>query len=354
MDPNTYREYSWQQFVEDATFRRYVAEPTPALTEFWERVAQQYPRARPRMQQARLFLLALSEEYSREQQATYREQRAALNRTLSEAAHRDIHPVRKTGSRWLARPWVVAATALLIVSAFIGGYYFTSSGQPRTSVHATAFGEQKRLSLPDGTLVQLNAGSELRFADNWEEAGRREVWLVGEAYFTVARGPTPRQHKFLVHTDDLDVTVVGTQFNVNTAGSQGTEVILEEGKVLLSYDEGGPGPDTVQMMPGERVVYDRRTTLLLREEIRPDEQAPTSWKDGRLVFENVTLRDAGRRIEQIYGRKLRFVPEALGERSVYLTTSATDLDEFKLLLEALTNDELEVDIRPRTVTVRTR
>lgn len=72
-------------------------------------------------------------------------------------------------------------------------------------------GGEFKLTLSDGTKVWLNSFSELRYPVNFT-GKKREVILAGEAYFDVAGDP---EHPFVVKVNDLDISVLGTQFNVN-------------------------------------------------------------------------------------------------------------------------------------------
>jgi transmembrane sensor len=114
----------------------------------------------------------------------------------------------------------VAASVLLFFSINI----FLSKNN--VSVQ-TSFGEQQIVTLLDGSEVILNAKSELKYnKKNWET--NREVFLNGEAFFKVKKGS-----KFTVTTTNGDVSVLGTQFNVNT-DKNFFEVICYEGKVKVT------------------------------------------------------------------------------------------------------------------------
>ena len=92
--------------------------------------------------------------------------------------------------------------------------------------HTTAFGEQKIIELPDGSLVTMNSKSTIEFnPDSWES--NRILNLSGEAYFKVKKGS-----QFTVNTTNGNVVVLGTEFNVNSSHNF-FEVICYEGKVKV-------------------------------------------------------------------------------------------------------------------------
>jgi len=110
-----------------------------------------------------------------------------------------------------------AAVAILIATTLILN---------QNTTYKTGYGEQLAVQLPDGSEAILNAKSQLQFdADNWVE--NRSLSLEGEAFFKVKKGKT-----FTVKTNDGTVTVLGTQFSVNT-NQKLFEVICYEGRVKV-------------------------------------------------------------------------------------------------------------------------
>ena len=112
-----------------------------------------------------------------------------------------------------------------------------SQAQRRRIHYTTAYGETKQLTLPDGTRVILNANSNLSYANDWasgEVSRTRSVRLAGEAFFKVTKRQTPTGSpvKFVVNSRDLQIAVLGTEFNVNQRG-QAVSVMLNEGKVQI-------------------------------------------------------------------------------------------------------------------------
>lgn len=124
-----------------------------------------------------------------------------------------------TKVRKLVPNWVYAAAAAIIL--FIG-YTFVY----QETTHQTQLAEQTTFELPDGSEVQLNADSKIVFKDfNWDS--NRTLELTGEAYFKVKKGS-----KFTVKTKEGTVSVLGTQFTVNSRPNYYT-VTCFEGKVKV-------------------------------------------------------------------------------------------------------------------------
>ncbi len=115
-------------------------------------------------------------------------------------------------------PYFAAAASIVVL---IGLFLFNSGNS-----FTTGFGEQLTITLPDGSEMILNAKSEVSFnKKNWEN--NRTVNLKGEAFFKVEKGS-----KFTVITDNGKVSVLGTQFNVQSQNSY-FEVACFEGKVRV-------------------------------------------------------------------------------------------------------------------------
>ena len=109
-------------------------------------------------------------------------------------------------------------------------------------------GKKFQIELSDGTLVHINSGSSLRYPVNFLSDGPREVFLTGEAYFDVAKNVS---NSFVVNVNELDVKVLGTQFNVSAYGEdEFIDVVLVEGAVGL-HKEGELQADAVKLSQGQ-------------------------------------------------------------------------------------------------------
>ena len=142
-------------------------------------------------------------------------------------------------------------------------------------------GGEYSLVLSDGTKVHLNSSSELHYAVNFR-GERREVFLWGEAYFEVAKDA---EHPFVVHTEDMDIQVLGTSFNVNAyPGNSYAHATLEEGSVEVSRKG-----QSERLVPGEQCVFDRKAKRLSVAQV--DTELFTSWRNGFYRFNQTCLED---------------------------------------------------------------
>jgi len=146
-------------------------------------------------------------------------------------------------------------------------------------------------SLPDGTKVWLNSGSELQFPVNFQ-SGVREVNLKGEAFFEVAKN---EKQPFRVNAKELNVDVLGTSFNViNYDDESQSEVILIEGKVSLSAEVGLAIKEFGTLQPGCKAVYTSEYQTISTQKIDPDKYI--AWLDGNLVFQDDSMEDVVKRL----------------------------------------------------------
>ncbi len=189
-----------------------------------------------------------------------------------------------------------AAAAILI----IGGYAWNWQSEDQLVLISTAYAETKTVQLPDGSTVELNAGSELSYQESWCNTCDRQVYLKGEAFFEVEKKQTTGQ-KFQVVTSDLAVEVLGTSFNVNTLHDQ-TQVILEEGKVKLDLKEE---KETLLMEPGDIVTYSFQTKKREKQYFKKD--GSIVWRDGFTSMQNISLIHILQKVEDIYGQKFDVV-----------------------------------------------
>jgi ferric-dicitrate binding protein FerR (iron transport regulator) len=154
-------------------------------------------------------------------------------------------------------------------------------------------GMVSEFSLPDGTEVWLNSGSELQFP-TYFPANLREVKLKGEAFFEVAKN---KEQPFRVNAKKLNIDVLGTSFNVISYSDETqSEVILIEGKVKLSAEEGQVTKEYGTMHPGQRAVYKEEFQKVCTEEVNPKKYI--AWRDGNLIFQDDSMEDVVKRLSR--------------------------------------------------------
>lgn len=158
--------------------------------------------------------------------------------------------------------------------------------------------------LSDGTKVWLNAASSIRFPQHFDNKTARRVELTGEAFFEVASIKTasadglPTKVPFIVATDDQEIEVLGTQFNVNSYKNEiQTKTTLLEGSVKLTgIDQQRSLNNGVLLKPGYTAVLKGNKFVISEADI----EEALAWKNGYFLFRNESLHSIMRKISRWY------------------------------------------------------
>ena len=231
-----------------------------------------------------------------------------------------------------ASAWRRWAAAAAVAGTVVGGssWWLYTQRPAEARQYATAYGQTRTVQLPDGSSVMLNGGSTLRYPAAWASGKPREVWLDGEAYFSVCHKLD--NQRFVVHTKaGFNVEVLGTKFTVSRRRDQG-RVVLLSGKVRVSFDDR-QHPDVI-LKPGE---------LVETREIKPAQPVVTayravhtapyaSWKDAQLVLDETTIAELATRLQDTYGLEVVVATPELNQRKV---TGTVPVRDFEVLLQSL-------------------
>lgn len=170
------------------------------------------------------------------------------------------------------------------------------------------------IELSDGTLVCLNANSELRYPVEFR-GGVREVFLKGEGFFKVAKSGQP----FIVKTGDVSVKVYGTQFNINSYSTDMVSTVLVEGSVGVSAS----GVETM-MKPDQMLTVGSNGRVVITD---VDVSKYTAWMSGEIVCQNEPLSSLLQKISRWYGVEFSYNDAV---KNIEVTTSLSNdlpLDE---------------------------
>ena len=177
---------------------------------------------------------------------------------------------------------------------------YSNSDQLEELVYNTLsvpFGKTFELRLSDGTKAHLNAGSSIKYPVKFLKGQDRNVYISGEAFLEVAKDSL---HPFIVSTDNINVKVLGTKFNVSAYPEDETsDVVLVEGAVSLygskaQYDQ----KNIVLLKPGFKGSFNKISNKISNESVITS--LYTSWMDGELVFRNMDFNNILRKLERHY------------------------------------------------------
>ena len=199
-----------------------------------------------------------------------------------------------------------AAIAILLVPSFITffavSHHYLSLQEDTHMVQVTVpNGEQRRISLPDGTKVIVDAGSTFIYPDQFT-GSKRLVYLVGQAGFDISHDAS---HPFIVNAHRLSVTALGTKFGV-TAWPESNLIttVLKEGKTLVTINsvDGIPTDEQYEMLPDQCFSFDKASGKYRLSHV--DASIGLAWETGNMVFEDATIKDIISTIERRYGVKV--------------------------------------------------
>lgn len=257
---------------------------------------------------------------------------------------------KKTGRTFTLRTFAITGIAAIFI-VLAGIYLFNEiNGNGDAVDYKTDYANLKRLQLPDGSVVIMNANSELRIDKKWDDINTREVWLSGEAYFTVSKKPATHQ-KFVVHTQYADIEVLGTKFNVNTRRDQFL-VSLEEGKIRLSINpetkkrvEKIKSVPSLEINPGDVVTIDTASGMKIQKQT--DIQTHSSWVNKDFHFDNTSLSEIGKTIADVYGYTMILNDTTLAERKITGDLHIESLNDLAKVLEITLRVNIEINSKTR-------
>lgn len=170
------------------------------------------------------------------------------------------------------------------------------AGDQQFNTLVVPYGKRSVLTLADGTRIWLNSGSKLVYPSHFDK-GLREVYLEGQAYFSVTHA---EDAPFYVHTKDMEVKVLGTEFDVSAYDDDPyTATVLTKGSVELTTQRQTLfGSKKTQITPGTRAVFEQDQAVLQTQQV--DVQQYISWKDGYLALNVAPLSEIIKKLSRYY------------------------------------------------------
>lgn len=198
---------------------------------------------------------------------------------------------------------VAAIAAIAIISLFTINQLSNETLDEKILVIETKYGEKKRVTLPDSSIVWLNCSSRISYSSEFGVLDRN-IELSGEAYFEVMK---QEGKLFKVKTNSYDVVVKGTKFNLASYPEERyTVTVLLDGKVqILDKDK------VLDMSPGELVQMDALTKKMSKENV--DVEQYKSWIDNKIEYNAIRFDELLNRLSRQYGVKIHydFSPESI-------------------------------------------
>ncbi len=222
--------------------------------------------------------------------------------------NRDRPPLRPVRLFKSSRVFALAAAFTLLIIA--GIFYWTLP----VTIEASP-GDIAGVTLPDGSSIELNSGTTLRYRRNFgalpfTEPAARFVELDGEAYFDVEKTGTP----FTIQTFNASVGVLGTTFNVRARlEDNATEVILASGRVEVA-SRLNQNSRTILANPGDQVIV-AGDAPMPELPVQGDVDASLIWRTRGFAAKNVPLKMVFTELERRYDVEITVEDQAIEEDS---------------------------------------
>lgn len=237
----------------------------------------------------------------------------------------------------------VAAAAILMVGVTWQFLKKSRGAGNRQTIVATDShkGSRSTMTLPDGSVVRLNAKSKVSYGEGFGKT-TREVFLTGEAYFEVTHNAAV---PFIVHTDEADIKVLGTKFNVrNYSNEHRMEAALLTGSIELTLHAGTQ--HKILLKPSDKIIVKQQAAGDAAEQhamgdkkveltsikVQDSVIVETSWLNDKMAFADKPFSEIALDLERQFDVKIGFKNEAIRG---YKYTGVYDEDNVEDILKIL-------------------
>ncbi|MCC5930146.1 MAG: FecR domain-containing protein [Cyclobacteriaceae bacterium] len=294
------------RLISDKAFINWVIRPDKDSTLYWEKWQESRPDHSETLAKAREFVLRIK---FKEYRLSESENSTLLSNIISseepgrfkkltgtKPTHSNDYPYIRTLLRY------AAMVSIFILAAYAYRYMqddvkrLTPQPEPVTFSKTNPKIHKSRFSLPDGSIVSLNAESSIDYIFDFQK-GEREVFLKGEAFFEVKKN---EKYPFIVHAGGIATRALGTSFNIRYFENEpSVNIALLSGRVGMELEKGKLDAENTFLLPGEKLIYQRENGI--NEKVKFEPMDDLAWKDGVLVFKNADFDEFVRRLEHWFG-----------------------------------------------------
>jgi len=246
-----------------------------------------------------------------------------MDKDINQDQQRLAPPAQRFLSKFKPRITYAVALGLALIFALPIAYDSLT-----TETFMTQTTDFQTLQLPDGSTIRLNAGSQIKYKKDFN-TDHRSLAMTGEAYFNVQNGNTP----FVIQTNQGQVTVLGTSFNVRSR-EDGFEVGVNEGIVKVSNDSKSVILHKGQMIKVDS-KFDEKNLQNISYTNYPD------WMHEKLVCEQTPLSEVCDEIERTFGISFEFANPSFSDITVTGVIDAKDLNTVLSTISLLTQHKFK-------------
>jgi ferric-dicitrate binding protein FerR (iron transport regulator) len=319
--------YTSHDLAANESFQSYFFKQKQEDIDFWEKFIRAHPGKREEITEAlellAFFALKKNIVPAAEKQIVFDELIVSIAAAKNGVNPKDSGAHQFFNYRWSRLAATLSGVLIVVTSVFFFAHNYFEKDQ---ITYHTPYGKNSTFILPDSSVVTLNGNTTLSHASKWNGQTIREVWLDGEAFFDVRHENGGGNARFVVHTQGMDVEVLGTKFNVFNREDK-ANVILNSGKVKVHFESD---TTTVTMIPDEALEYFRKNKTVTRKQVNAERL--TAWRKNILVFENTPLYKITEMIEDTYGLEIVFKGKVDSGAKLVGTIPSDNLD---VLLEVL-------------------
>ncbi|PRY30445.1 FecR family protein [Spirosoma oryzae] len=326
-----YKTYTFDEFILDDRFLRWVLKNEPADQTFWNEWLQANPDKVDLVLAARQFVSQMqqAQEELSDEELTNEVARIQMNRQKVQDLD-ELQPLypQQTPTRFMN--WArIAAAITLIGLGVLAFFYWQTPNTPLAiyqhtveqhagtlqEIHNTTNASQL-VRLPDGSKVTLYKGSRVSFPRTFT-ASKREVFLIGEAFFDVVRRP---KQPFMVFTNQLTTQVLGTSFTVRAyPDDKEAKVIVRTGKVSVfktppsgKLGELGGNEPALILTPNQQVTFQTHDRQLERSLVAlPEPVVNPMGQPQTLIYEHTPVVSVFKKLEVAYGIMINYDADLL-------------------------------------------
>ncbi|WP_316791258.1 FecR family protein [Pedobacter frigoris] len=346
--------FNVEDFLVDNTFQLYCAGTDKLCVTYWENYIETHPEQQAIIAEARRLYVILSGN------------KKPLNLQV-EVLKENIEHKNNIVPFQRKYNWLKIAAAILLLAG-VSFFYFRAGNkegvkQSMVSNFTTKAGERKKIRLKDGSVIFLNAKSSLSIIKGFNEK-TREVNLVGEAFFDVRH---QKDKPFKVHTEDFDINVLGTSFNVKIYPDEPTsEATLIKGLIVME-GKGSKG-SSITLRPSQKVTFykDLESPVQTNKSVKAKTQLPeitinhytkvndsviaeVAWTQDRLEISDQSFAEVKGVLERWYDVQIKFTNKEV-ER--YRFTASFPVENIEQALTALqTAEHFNYEIKGKQITI---
>jgi ferric-dicitrate binding protein FerR (iron transport regulator) len=195
------------------------------------------------------------------------------------------------------------------------------------------FGKRFTVQLSDGTKVQLNAGTTFKYPVKFLKDKDRLVFIEsGEAYFDVTKDA---EHPFIVNNRDVNIRVLGTQFNVSSYPEDASvKTVLIEGSVsLYSAKEVYDVNKSILLKPGFKADWNKINNIVKVD--KADVEMNIAWIDGKIILKHMKFSSIIKKIERHYNVSIQNNDEVLENEFITATFEDESIEQVLQVINKL-------------------